>query len=138
MRALLPGFILLSLSGCALWLPSPDPDQAWVDLKAHGATELQAVAVDDRPLRDTRYFQVEPGAHQLGMRYRFEVSPSDIGGDSQPLERTCRLQLDYADFTAGSRYRLDAGRHGFRPWAKLYDEQGQLLGRAEEKGCGDV
>lgn len=134
MRSSVVILILANLGGCALWMPRPDPNQAWVDLQPHETTELRAVAVDDKPLRDHRYFQVTPGTHALGMRYSFQVNSADMGGE-QPLQRNCKLELQYQDFTAGSRYRLVAGKHGFRPWAKLLDEHDRLLARSEEKGC---
>ncbi|MCQ2030531.1 hypothetical protein EA797_18505 [Stutzerimonas zhaodongensis] len=138
MRILILALALSTLGGCALWMPSPDPSQAWVELVPSGETELKAVAVDEKPLDDHRYFQVTPGSHQLGMRYRFEVGAANVGRDSETLERDCRLTLDYDGFSAGERYRLVAGGYGFRPWARLYDERNQLLAKASERGCGGV
>lgn len=65
-------------------------------------------------LEDSRYFQVPPGRHALQMRLRFEVAPADTGGAQAP-PRTCLLELNYAEFNAGQRYRLEAGHRGFRP-----------------------
>jgi hypothetical protein len=138
MRILILALALSTLGGCALWMPQPDPNQAWVDLAPHDETELVAVAVDNKSLEDHRYFQVTPGSHQLGMRYRFEVGSANVGGDSEALERDCRLTLNYDSFDAGARYRLVAGGYGFRPWAKLYDQRNQLLAKATERGCGGV
>ena len=138
MRILILALALSTLGGCALWMPSPDPSQAWVELVPSGETELKAVAVDEKPLDDHRYFQVTPGSHQLGMRYRFEVGAANVGGDSETLERDCRLTLDYDGFNAGGRYRLVAGGYGFRPWARLYDQHDRLLAKASERGCGGV
>jgi hypothetical protein len=138
MRTLIAVLALTTLSGCALWMPRPDPNQAWIELAPRDETELKAVAVDERPLEDPRYFQVTPGSHQLGMRYRFEVGPADVGRHSEALARDCRLTLSYDGFDAGARYRLVAGGYGFRPWARLYDENDQLLARASERGCGGV
>nr|WP_165840784.1 hypothetical protein [Pseudomonas sp. SDI] len=36
---------------------------------------------------------------------------------------------------AGQRYQLEAGSIGFRPWAKLYDEQRKLVGTGLPAGC---
>lgn len=134
MRQLPLHTLFLLLGGCALWLPRHDPAQAWVDLPRG----LQAVQVDGRALQDGRFFQVPPGRHQLQMRLRFEVPAGAIGGTSQALPRTCLLNLDYAEFAAGQRYRLAAGNRGFRPWAQLLDERGQPLARAREGRCGAV
>lgn len=138
MRALLLLTGLLGLGGCSLWLPRPDPSQAWIDLHSQGDNRLQAAEVDEKPLDDDRYFQVSPGAHELRVRFQFAVDASDIGPNSEPHQRDCRLELYYREFAAGSRYRLEAGSIGFRPWAKLYDAQHRLLGRAREMRCGGV
>ncbi|WP_313517728.1 hypothetical protein [Pseudomonas sp.] len=137
MRAALLSLSLLALHGCSLWLPRPDPNQAWVDLDASKDAPLLALEVDDKPLEDDRYFQVEPGSHALTVRYRFAVSAANTG-HAEPLQRDCRLLLKYDDFDAGGRYRLVAGEWGFRPWVKLYDQQNQLLGRGQEQRCGGV
>ena len=133
MRLLLLSPLSLVLGGCALLPVWHDPAQAWIDL----APGLQAVQVDERMLEDSRYFQVPPGRHTLQMRLRFEVAPADTGG-AQALPRTCLLSLDYAEFAAGQRYRLEAGNRGFRPWARLLDNRGQPLVRAREGRCGAV
>lgn len=135
MRGALLTLVPLFSSGCALWMPAPDPTQAWVDLRPAEGTRLEALAVDDKALADDRYFQVAPGARALEMRYRFEVSADNVGGPDG-LPRDCRLRVEYGGFGAGQRYRLEAGGHGFRPWAKLYDAEDRLLARAREQGCG--
>ncbi|MHB0818118.1 PA0061/PA0062 family lipoprotein [Stutzerimonas stutzeri] len=127
-----------TLAGCSLWMPKPDPAQAWIELAPHQKTDLQALAVDGRHLDDDRYFQVQPGSRTLEMRYRFQVEGADIGPNSEPLPRDCKLSLAYDRFTAGTRYRLVAGGYGFRPWAKLYDQHQSLLARASEQGCGNL
>lgn len=135
MRAAYSALLMLPLAGCSLWMPSPDPGKAWIDLAPRTGGALRAVAVDERPLDDPRYFQVSPGSRRLDMRYRFTVSAHNVGGD-RPVARDCRLMLEYAAFAPDTRYRLEAGGRGFRPWAKLYDRDGRLLARAREQGCG--
>ena len=119
MRGFLLVTLLASLAGCSMWMPKPDPEQAWIELNPNGETQLQAVAVDGKTLEDDRYFQVPPGSRKLEMRYRFEVNGANVGPGSNPLPRDCKLTLEYDKFTAGARYRLVAGGYGFRPWAKL-------------------
>lgn len=135
MRMLSLILFTLILSGCAAWLPRHDPAQAWVDLEAAPASKVQATEVDERQLDDPRFFQVEPGSHRLGVRYLFEVGAGNVGVDAAPLQRDCRLALEYREFQAGELYRLAAGATGFRPWARLYDSDGRLLARAAERGC---
>lgn len=134
MRTMLAASTLLALAGCA-GLPDPDPSQAWVDLAPGQDQTLHAVEVDDRAWADKRYFQVPPGNHQLTVRYLFPVDPSNIGPVSEPLWRDCQLNLKFADFSAGQRYRLETGTIGFRPWAKLYDERSKLVGSGMPAGC---
>lgn len=135
MRALLLSGGLLTLAGCA-GLPQPDPTQAWIDLAPHTKdTALQALEVDDKATLDKRYFEVPPGSHELTVRYQFAVEPGNIGPDAQTLWRDCQLSVKYSDFNAGGRYQLQAGNIGFRPWAKLYDEQRKVVGQARPTGC---
>lgn len=126
---------LVLLSGCASFLPSPDPNQAWIDLAPGDNDSLHALQVDERDWADTRYFQVQPGNHELTVRYQFTVTPSNIGPVDEPLWRDCQLNLTYKDFTAGQRYQMQAGSIGFRPWIKLYDQQQKLIGQGEPAGC---
>ncbi|MBB1518620.1 PA0061/PA0062 family lipoprotein [Aquipseudomonas guryensis] len=128
----------LLLAGCSLWLPRHDPGQAWIELHAGEDQQLQALQVDGQALEDARYFQVSPGRHELQVRLHFQVAPSNIGPTSQAHPRTCLLSLDYSEFAAGQRYSLKAGSHGFRPWARLYDEHDKPLIRAREGRCGEV
>jgi len=125
---------LMLLSGCTT-LPDPDPTQAWVDLAAHDNTSLHAVQVDERDWADNRYFQVQPGSHELTVRYQFAVAPGNIGPVAEPLWRDCQLNLTFKGFDAGQRYQMQAGSIGFRPWVKLYDQQRKLIGQGEPAGC---
>lgn len=131
-RLVLGGFVLLT--GCA-GLPVPDPNQAWVALVPNPDEALHAVQVDDRDWAEPRYFEVQPGSHELTVRYLFPVTPSNIGPDSEPLWRDCQLNVKFEDFSAGQRYQLEAGSIGFRPWAKLYDEQRKLVSQGLPAGC---
>ncbi|MBT8767370.1 PA0061/PA0062 family lipoprotein [Metapseudomonas boanensis] len=138
MRRLLICLSLLNLGACSLIMPSPDPNQAWVALAYQDDQTLKANRVDEKPLEDDRYFQVMPGRHELEVRLKFPVGGQDIGPDHQGYLRTCLLKLSYGDFAAGERYQLEAGAIGFRPWARLYDEQHNEVARARESRCGDV
>jgi len=134
MRALILASGLLTLAGCA-GLPDPDPNQAWVDLQVDQDNSLHATEVDEREWLDTRYFEVQPGSHELTVRLQFPVEPTNIGPEASPLWRNCELNLTYKAFNAGQRYSLEAGSIGFRPWAKLYDEQRRVVGQAQPGGC---
>jgi hypothetical protein len=134
MRTLMLTGGLLMLAGCA-GLPTPDPKQAWIDLDTHQDTALQALEVDEKASTDRRYFEVQPGSHELTVRYQFAVEPSNIGPDAQPLWRDCQLSVKFKDFNAGQRYQLQAGNIGFRPWARLYDQQRKVVGQGQPVGC---
>ncbi|WP_416421701.1 hypothetical protein RAM80_17260 [Pseudomonas sp. App30] len=134
MRALLLVCGLAAVAGCST-LPDPDPHQAWVDLAAGSDNSLKAVKVDNHDWTDPRYFEVQPGAHELWVTFQFPVAPTNIGPVAQPLWRDCKMKLSFKDFSAGQRYRLEAGSLGFQPWAKLYDEQRYMVGKAQPAGC---
>ncbi|MGF6391586.1 hypothetical protein [Pseudomonas plecoglossicida] len=134
MRALFVAGSLLLVSACST-LPDPDPNQAWIELTPDDHTSLYAVQVDERDWTESRYFEVQPGSHELTVRYQFPVTPSNIGPVDEPLWRDCQLNLTFKDFNAGQRYQLLAGSIGFRPWIKLYDQQQKLLGQGMPAGC---
>ncbi|MEH3021857.1 MAG: hypothetical protein PGN19_03855 [Pseudomonas oryzihabitans] len=131
--------ILLLLGGCTTPLPPVDPNRAWVDLvlrePAVGAS-LLAESQDGRRLDDGRYFQLSPGAHSLKVSYSYELYGGGGFGSrfgwNEPLRFQCYLELDYADFQAGRRYRLE-GQHTFgRGEITLYDGQRELV--SSERG----
>ena len=134
MRTPLTITALALLAGCSS-LPDPDPAQAWVDVAAHPDTSVQAVEVDERTWDDPRYFQVQPGQHELTVRYQFAVAPNNLGTGQTPLKRDCQLSLRFKGFDAGERYRLQAGSLGLNPWLKLYDGQDKVVGQGTPAGC---
>ena len=134
MRAVLMIACIATLAGCA-GMSRHDPDQAWIDLHAHQDNSLHAVEVDAHAWENQRYFEVKPGSHQLTVRFQFPVAATNIGPDAEPLWRDCQMNLVFKDFSAGQRYQLEAGNTGFRPWARLYDEQHNLVGKAQPAGC---
>ncbi|WP_213937623.1 hypothetical protein [Pseudomonas sp. dw_612] len=137
MRKLMLTGGLLTLAGCAgFGMPDPDPSQAWIDLASKQEdSALQALKVDDKAATDKRFFEVQPGSHELKVRYQFAVDPTNIGPASEPLWRDCQLSVKFKDFNAGQRYQLQAGNIGFRPWAKLYDQQRKVIGQGTPAGC---
>jgi hypothetical protein len=137
MRKLMLTGGLLTLAGCAgFGMPDPDPNQAWIDLNSKQEdAALQALKVDDKVATDKRFFEVQPGSHELKVRYQFAVQPTNIGTDAEPLWRDCQLNVKFKDFNAGERYQLQAGNIGFRPWAKLYDQQRNVIGQGTPAGC---
>lgn len=134
MRKLMLTSGLLMLAGCA-GLPDPDPTQAWIDLETDQDRALQALEVDEKTSTDKRFFEVPPGSHELIVRYQFPVEPTNIGPVAEPLWRDCQLSVKFKDFSAGQRYQLQAGNIGFRPWAKLYDQQRKVVGQGQPAGC---
>lgn len=125
---------LVTLGGCVSPLPSPDPRQAWIDLQlrepAVGAS-LLAESQDGQRLNDGRYFQLPPGAHSLKVSYRYDLyGGGGFGlrfGWNNPLQIQCYLELDYSDFQAGRRYRLEAEHTFGQGEITLYDGQRELV-----------
>ena len=130
--------LLALLGACAGPLPAVDPQQAWIELSSVPGNVLMADRLDGRPVNDGRYFQVSPGAHELQVRLQFEVPSGGHDGMAELQTRTCRLHLRFGSFVAGQRYRLKAGQQGYRPWARLYDSQQQVLVRGKTLRCGSV
>lgn len=127
---------VLLLGACASPLPSPDPSQAWVELRSYAGTMLMADRLDGRRLNDGRYFQVPAGAHELQARFQFEVSNGSLEGISEPRQVTCEIRLRYDNFVAGQRYRLQARPFVMKAQAWLYDAQRNVLARAQVMRCG--
>lgn len=91
---------------CYWYLPvrpaDPDPNQAWIELTPDDHTSLHAVQVDERDWTESRYFEVQPGSHELTVRYQFPVTPSNIGPVDEPLWRDCQLNLTSRTSTLAS------------------------------------
>lgn len=136
MRLPLLMLTLLALGACASPLPEPSKDQAWVDFWASGSELLMAHKLDGRRVDDGRFFQVPPGAHELEVRYQFEVSHGAVGSLSEPRQVTCYLQVRYDQFGPGKRYRLEARPQLLKAQGWLYDEQRNLVARAKVLRCG--
>ncbi|TBU85608.1 PA0061/PA0062 family lipoprotein [Phytopseudomonas dryadis] len=128
---------LLLLGACASPLPQADPDKAWIDLKGSGIDLLMADRLDRERVNDGRYFQVTPGAHELDMRYQFEVSGGGGGAFmSEPRQMTCDIRIQYDHFAAGQRYRVEARSLVMRGQAILYDAERNVLARGKNLRCG--
>ncbi|MNH01275.1 hypothetical protein D3C79_604890 [compost metagenome] len=84
--------------------------------------------LDGERLNDGRFFQVTPGAHELVVRFDYEVYSG--GFTTDPTDRTCYLKVKYDSFQAGQRYRLEARAPAMQPSAYLYDAQRKVV--AEE------
>lgn len=125
---------LLALGACASPLPQPDPQKAWISMVNDPANTLMAHKKDGAAVNDGRYFQVSPGAHELVVRYLFEV-PSGAQSFGAPSMMTCHLRLKYDGFVAGQRYRVEARPQLYKARAWLYDEQRQVLARSQVVRC---
>jgi len=128
---------LLLLGACASPLPAADPSMAWIDLKGEGIDLLMAERLDRERVNDGRYFQVTPGAHELEMRYRFEIAGGGgVSMISEPQELTCDVRIRYDDFKAGQRYRVEARSAAMRAYTVLYDADRNVLARGKNLRCG--
>jgi len=128
---------LLLLGACASPLPAVDPNKAWIDLEGDGIDLLMAERLDRQRVNDGRYFQVTPGAHELEMRFSFEISGgAGISMMSEPQQLTCDIRIRYDDFKAGQRYRIEARAVSMRGQAILYDAERNVLARGKNLRCG--
>jgi hypothetical protein len=136
MRAL--ALLLLSgmLVACAGPLPPRDPQLAWIDLHAAAGHTLMADRLDGERVNDGRYFQVAPGAHDLQLRFQYEVNGGGAEEPSEPRLITCLVRIRYDGFAAGQRYRVEARPLAMRAQAWLYDGQRQLLAGGKVLRCG--
>jgi hypothetical protein len=75
---------VIALAGCATPVPPADPQQAWVEFRMLDGKVLMAERLDGMRWPDGRYFQVKPGAHELVVRFDFEVNG---GGGIDPALR---------------------------------------------------
>jgi hypothetical protein len=139
MRPLLIAAAALLLSACTTTpVPSADPQQAWVDFitPTPGAKLVMAQRLDGKNLDDGRYFQMPPGAHELMVRFDFEVpAGGGLGSLSQMMYRTCFMTLQYDHFQAGQRYLLEGRSLAFTPNIRLYDSGRQLLAEERSVNC---
>lgn len=71
------------------------------------------------------------------MRYQFAVARPAISGRwTDHCGAIIAAEREIQGFQCtGQRYKLQAGSIGFRPWAKLYDEQRKLVGTGLPAGC---
>ena len=138
MRTLILLAAALLAAGCASPLPPHDPGQAWVELYSGGGGHvLMADRLDDQRLNDGRYFQLPPGAHELQVRFQYEINGGGgLEGTSEPRQITCQLRLRYAHFEAGQRYRVEARPLVMKAQAWLYDGQRNVLARGQVLRCG--
>ncbi|WP_339080782.1 hypothetical protein [Pseudomonas sp. TMP9] len=128
---------VLALSACASPLPSPDPSQAWVELRSNAGTLLMADRLNGQRLNDGRYFQVPAGAHELQARFQFEVGGGvGLDGISEPRQVTCEIRVRHDNFVAGQHYRLEARPMQMKAQAWLYDAQRNVLARGKVLRCG--
>lgn len=134
MRSLILLAALALLGACASPLPTPDPQQAWIEFRTAPGELLMAESVDNRRMNDGRYFQVSPGAHRLEASYRFEEHIGPLF-TSDPVYMLCYLRLEYANFAAGQRYRLEARHQQLRTESWLSDASGKRLAEGQEWHC---
>ncbi|TWI56576.1 hypothetical protein IQ22_01027 [Pseudomonas duriflava] len=140
-RVWLLGIVILA--GCTRPMPSPNPDKAWVALHLEApsaASLLMADRLDDQRTADGRYFQVTPGAHELVVRYQFEMGGPLMGGGSlssqtEPRRITCYMSITYEAFKAGERYQVRASSYMTEPRVVFLDRAGRSLGKVRKQQC---
>lgn len=137
MRRLLLLLAAGAFAGCQSPLPAVDPQMAWVDFATPtpGGKLLMAERLDNKRLRDGRFFQVSPGSHELRVRFDFEVFGGGGSLMTGPVERLCYLTIRFDHFEAGQRYRLEARSLAFTPSARLYNDKREIVAEDREVNC---
>ena len=69
-------------------LPADNPQMAWVDLYTQFGRLVMADKLDGKRLNDGRYFQVTPGAHELGIRFDYDITYGGMRW-AAPVTRAC-------------------------------------------------
>lgn len=115
------------LSACAGPLPKPDPKEAWVGLRDDNQNVVLAEKVDGKNINDGRFFEVQPGKHDLQVML-YDVRTND---DTQ----TCSTDINYQGFRAGEHYRVVESDLGFRLSANLQDAHGAVLAHSGPLHC---
>lgn len=126
------------LAGCVQSPPAPlAADLARVALDSSARADMRAYRVDGELVRQLRFPDLEPGSHQLQVRYRFEI-PGGMGGfgqESEPRRRSCILGVEWT-LEGGQEYRFTAYRLGWQPVGWLETAAGERLVRAQVIRCG--
>lgn len=135
MRALPLLLASATLAACSnIPIPPVDPQKAWVDMFTTTGKLVMAESVDDQKLNDGRYFQITPGAHELEVRFDYEIYAGG-GMISDPFDRTCYLTIRYDGFKAGERYRIEGRAIAMQASARLYDSNRQIVAQDREVHC---
>lgn len=126
--------------GCAAPTPTPLAEgQARLELSTQRpADRISAYRLDGELVSGLRFPDLNPGKHNVQVRFRYEVPGSASAGGmlGEPQFRTCILGIDYADFSAGDTYHFVADRRGIRPAGWLESADNQRLARASIIRCG--
>ncbi len=119
------------LTACSAPLPAPQKGMAWIGIETQPGQQMLARRLDNKPVQDGRYFQVQPGKHALEL---FLAYPTEnIQGDGL---RKCEVHIRYADFLADQQYRIKARTNGWSVRAWLYDEANEKLVESQHVQCG--
>ncbi|MBU6961277.1 hypothetical protein KRR23_26545 [Pseudomonas sp. CVAP len=137
MRRILLFLAISSLAGCMTPLPAANPNMAWVDfaMPTPGGKVLMAESLDNKRLKDGRFFQVTPGSHELKVRFDFEQFYGGFGMDFDSPNRLCYLTVRYDHFEAGQRYLLEARSLTTTPSARLYNAKRELVAEESQTFC---
>lgn len=127
---------LLTLAGCVNSpLPPVDAKQAWIEMFTYTGNLVMADKLDGKRWPDGRYFQVQPGKHELQVRFDYETDGILGNAFFEGTSRTCYIVVDYDSFAPGQRYRLEARNAGVTISGRLYDAQRKMVAEDREVTC---
>lgn len=121
----------LLLTACSAPLPTPQKGMAWISVETQPSQQMSARRLDNKPVKDGRYFQVQPGKHALELFLSYPKE--NIQGDGL---RKCEVHIRYPDFMADQQYKVKARTNGWSVKAWLYDDAGEKLIESQHIQCG--
>ena len=128
----------LTIAGCAQQPQAPlTDDRARVEFDTAPMDQLSAYRLDGELVDGIRFPDLHPGAHELQVRFRYEMPGGAGGGGSmgEPQYRTCILGLSYDGFQPGETYVFSAQRLGWQSVGSLKGNRGEKLARARTIRC---
>lgn len=141
MRAIAPLASALLAAGCATQPPPPlSDDMARIEMSTvRPADRLSAYRLDGELIRELGFPDLQPGAHEVQVRFQYEQTGSAPGGGmmGEIQWRACILAVQYDDFRPGQTYRIVANQLGFSTVGWLESgADGKKLVSAEVLRCG--
>lgn len=124
--------VAITAISCTGAIPEVASDEAMILLKSRAGHRLSAQRLNGKPVKDARFFAVQPGANRLSVRVSYERS----AGLSGTQHRHCLAKISYDRFMSGEVYAVYAIAKGYTVRLWLQNENGQRLVESNSIRCG--